>query len=98
VSILAEPPVAIVDKVVDQKGTRAAAEEFIKYLYTDEAQETIAKWGYRPSNAAILERHKDTLPPFKKLFTIKDVAGSWREAQKKFFSQGGIFDQVYYPQ
>ena len=96
-TILAEPPVAIVDKVVDQRGTRAAAEEFIKYLYTDEAQEIIAKWGYRPSNAAILGKHKDTLPPFKKLFTIKDVAGSWREAQKKFFGDGGVFDQIYQP-
>lgn len=96
-TILAEPPVAIVDKVVDQRGTRAAAEEFIKYLYTDEAQEIIAKWGYRPSNAAILEKHKGTLPPFKKLFTIKDVAGSWRDAQKKFFAEGGVFDQIYQP-
>jgi sulfate/thiosulfate transport system substrate-binding protein len=97
-SILAEPPVAIVDKNVDAKGTRAAAEDFVKYLYTDEAQEIIAKWGYRPASAAILEKHKATLPPFKKLFTIKDVAGSWREAQKKFFSDGGLFDQVYRPQ
>src|SRR6185295_8647632 len=65
VTILAEPPVAIVDKVVDLNGSRAAAEEFIRYLYTDEAQEIIAKWGYRPSNAAILEKHRDRLPPFK---------------------------------
>jgi len=96
VSILAEPPVAIVDKVVDQKGTRAAAEEFIKYLYTDEAQETIARWGYRPSSAAILEKHQDRLPPFRKLFTIREVAGSWREAQKKFFGEGGVFDRIYH--
>ena len=89
---------AIVDKVVDQKGSRAAAEEFIKYLYTDEAQEIIAKWGYRPSTASILEKHRDRLPPFKKLFTIKDVPGSWREAQKKFFSEGGVFDQIYQAQ
>ncbi len=96
-TILAEPPVAIVDKNVDQKGTRDAAEAFIQFLYTDEAQEAVAKWGYRPSNPAILEKHKDTLPPFKKLFTIKDVAGSWREAQKKFFSEGGVFDTIYQP-
>jgi len=96
-TILAEPPVAVVDRVVDQRGTRAAAEEFIKYLYTDEAQELIAKWGYRPHNADILAKHKDRLPAFKKLFTIKDVAGSWREAQKKFFASGGIFDQIYQP-
>jgi sulfate/thiosulfate-binding protein len=96
-TILAEPPVAVVDRVVDQRGTRAAAEEFIKYLYTDEAQEIIAKWGYRPQNAEILAKHAGTLPPFKKLFTIKDVAGSWREAQKKFFASGGVFDQIYQP-
>ena len=96
-TILAEPPVAVVDKNVDAKGTRAAAEEFVKYLYTDEAQEIIAAWGYRPSNPAILEKHQAALPPFKKLFTVKDVAGSWREAQKKFFASGGIFDQIYQP-
>ena len=95
VSVLAEPPVAVVDKVVDQKGTRAAAEAFIAYLYTDEAQEVIARWGYRPTNGTVLERHKNTLPPIKKLFTIKEVAGSWREAQKKFFNDGGVFDQIY---
>ncbi|HVE40464.1 MAG TPA: sulfate ABC transporter substrate-binding protein [Planctomycetota bacterium] len=98
ITILAEPPVAIVDKVVDQKGTRAVTEEFVKYLYTDEAQEIIARWGYRPVDGKALERHKDTLPPFKKMFTIKEVAGSWREAQKKFFADGGVFDQVYHPQ
>jgi len=96
-TILAEPPVAVVDRVVDQRGTRAAAEEFIRFLYTDDAQEIIAKWGYRPQNAGILAKHADTLPPFKKLFTLKDVAGSWREAQKKFFASGGIFDQIYQP-
>jgi sulfate transport system substrate-binding protein len=96
-TILAEPPVAVVDRVVDQRGTRAAAEEFIKYLYTDEAQEIIARWGYRPQNATILAKHQDRLPPFKKLFTIKDVAGSWHEAQKKYFATGGVFDQIYQP-
>jgi sulfate transport system substrate-binding protein len=96
-TILAEPPVAVVDRVVDQRGTRAAAEEFIKFLYTDEAQEIIAKWGYRPQNAGILAKHADALPPIRKLFTIRDVAGSWHEAQKKFFSTGGVFDQIYQP-
>jgi sulfate transport system substrate-binding protein len=96
-TILAEPPVAIVDKNVDAKGTRAAAEEFVRYLYTDEAQEIIAKWGYRPSNPAILAKHQAALPPIRKLFTIKDVAGSWRDAQKKFFVEGALFDQIYQP-
>ena len=96
-TILAEPPVAVVDRVVDQRGTRAAAEEFLKYLYSDEAQEAIAAWGYRPQNAAILAKHQDRFPPFQKLFTIRDVAGSWHEAQKKFFATGGVFDQIYQP-
>lgn len=95
-TILAEPPVAIVDRNVDAKGTRAAAEEFIRYLYTDEAQDIIARWGYRPANPAILAKHRATLPPFRKQFTIREVAGSWREAQKKFFVEGGVFDQVYH--
>jgi sulfate transport system substrate-binding protein len=94
-TVLAEPPVAIIDKIVDQRGSRAAAEAFIQYLYTGEAQELIAKWGYRPHDAAVLEKHKDTLPPIKKLFTVRDVAGSWREAQKRFFGDGGVFDQIY---
>jgi sulfate transport system substrate-binding protein len=98
ITILAEPPVAIVDKVVDQKGTRTVAEDFIKFLYSDEAQEVIARWGYRPVDGKVLERHRQALPPFKKLFTIRELAGSWREAQKKFFADSGIFDQIYHPQ
>lgn len=98
VSILAEPPVAVVDKNVDKAGTRAVAEDFIKYLYTDEAQEIIGAWHYRPSNPSILAKFKETLPPFQKpLFTIAQVAGSWKDAQKKFFGDGGVFDQIYQP-
>ena len=96
VSILAEPPVAVVDKNVDKAGTRAVAEDFIKYLYTDEAQELIGAWHYRPSNPSILAKFKETLPPFQKpLFTIAQVAGSWTNAQKKFFGDGGVFDRIY---
>jgi sulfate/thiosulfate-binding protein len=94
-SILAEPPVAIVDKNVDRAGTRAVAEDFVRWLYTDEAQEVIGRWFYRPSNPAILAKFGATLPPFKKLFTVTEVAGSWAEAQKKFFGDGGIFDKIY---
>ncbi|HEX7897296.1 MAG TPA: sulfate ABC transporter substrate-binding protein [Planctomycetota bacterium] len=97
-SILAEPPVAVVDKNVDQAGTRAVAEEFIRFLYTDEAQEVIGAWHYRPSNPAILAKFGATLPPFKKLFTIADVAGTWKDAQKKYFGDGGVFDKIYEPQ
>ena len=73
------------------------AEAYLRFLYTDEAQEIIAKWGYRPQNAEILAKHRDTLPAVRKLFTIRDVAGSWHEAQKKYFSTGGLFDQIYQP-
>ena len=97
VSILAEPPVAIVDRNVDKAGTRPLAEAFIQYLYTDEAQEIIGRRHYRPSNPSILAKYKETLPPFKKLFTIAEVAGSWKDAQKKFFGDGGVFDQIYQP-
>jgi sulfate/thiosulfate-binding protein len=96
-TVQAEPPVAIVDRVVDQRGTRAAAEAFIRFLYTDPAQELIAKWGYRPTNPAILERHRKTLPSFRKLFTVRDVAGSWREAQNKFFGESGLFERICQP-
>jgi sulfate transport system substrate-binding protein len=96
-SILAEPPVAIVDRNVDLNGTRAIAEDFIRFLYSDEAQEVIAQAGYRPSSRAILEHHRATLPSLKRLFTIREIAGSWKEAQKKFFAEGGVFDRVSGP-
>jgi sulfate transport system substrate-binding protein len=97
-SIRAEPPVAMLDRNVDARGTRSLAEEFLKYLYSDEAQEAAARAGYRPSNPAVLERHRGTLPPFRRLFTLKDVAGTWTAAQKKFFAEGGVFDRVYEPE
>ena len=93
-SILAEPPVAIVDTNVDANGTRALAEEFLKFLYSDDAQEIAAQSGYRPANAEILRRHAATLPPVKRLFTIQEIAGTWKEAQKKFFADGGVFDRI----
>jgi len=97
-SILAEPPVALIDRNADARGTRAAAEEYLRFLYTDEAQEVIARAGFRPSSAATLERHRASFPPFRRLFTVKEVAGGWKEAQKKFFAAGGVFDQVYRPE
>jgi sulfate/thiosulfate-binding protein len=96
VSILAEPPVAVVDKVVDQKGTRAAAEAYLKFLYTPEAQEIIASDHYRPRRAAALSAHAADLPPVP-VFTIYNVAGDWTQAQAKFFADGGVFDQIYKP-
>jgi sulfate transport system substrate-binding protein len=96
-SIRAEPPVAIVDKTVDARKSRELAEAFVRYLYEDEAQEAIGTWFYRPSNPAILAKFSATLPPFKRLFTIAEVAGSWKEAQSKFFADGGLFDKIYQP-
>jgi sulfate transport system substrate-binding protein len=96
-SIRAEPPVAIVDKHVAVNGTADIARAFIEYLYTDEAQEAMGRWYYRPSNPAILEKFRQTLPPFRKLFTIAEVAGTWTEAQKNFFDDGGVFDRLYAP-
>lgn len=94
-SIRAEPPVALVDKNVDRRKSRELAEAFVRFLYEDEAQEAIGTWFYRPSNPAILAKFSATLPPFKKLFTIAEVAGSWKAAQKKFFDDGGVFDTIY---
>jgi sulfate/thiosulfate-binding protein len=96
-SILAEPPVAVVDKYVDQHGTRAAAEAYLKYLYTDAGQDIAAKNFYRPRNAAVLAKYKSQFPDIQ-LFTITDVAGPWKEVQPKHFADHGIFDQLYKPQ
>ncbi|REJ25688.1 MAG: sulfate transporter subunit [Bacillaceae bacterium] len=96
VSILAEPPVAVVDKVVDKKGTREVAEEYLKYLYTEEGQELAAKHYYRPTLPKVAEKYKDTFPKLE-LFTVDELFGGWREAQKKHFDDGGIFDQIYQP-
>ncbi|MGN5150308.1 sulfate ABC transporter substrate-binding protein [Aeromonas enteropelogenes] len=96
VSILAEPPVAVVDKVAKKHGTEAVAKGYLKYLYSDEGQRIIAKYHYRPSNPAIL---KETAAQFPKLtlFTVKELEGDWNKAQQKHFAQGGLFDQIYQP-
>lgn len=96
VSIRAEPFVAWVDANIDRRGTRAAAEAYLKYLYTDEAQETIAKHWYRPINKAIRDRHVDELPELK-LFEVTVTARDWDDAQKKFFGDGAVFDQIFIP-
>ncbi|TSI06840.1 sulfate ABC transporter substrate-binding protein [Lysinibacillus sp. BW-2-10] len=92
-SILAEPPVAVVDKVVDKKGTREVAEAYLQYLYTEEGQEIAAKNYYRPRNEAILEKYKDQFQTLD-LITI-DEFGGWQEAQKTHFVDGGVFDEIY---
>ncbi|RUL48055.1 sulfate ABC transporter substrate-binding protein [Lysinibacillus antri] len=92
-SILAEPPVAVVDKIVDKKGTREVAEGFLNYLYSEEGQEIAAKNYYRPRNEAVLEKYKDQFENLE-LVTIEDFGG-WQEAQKVHFADGGTFDEIY---
>ncbi|WP_431603400.1 sulfate ABC transporter substrate-binding protein [Bordetella petrii] len=95
-SILAEPPVAIVDRNVDRKGTRKVAEAYLKFLYTPEAQEIIAQNYYRPINKDVAAKYRDKFPDLK-LVKLGDVFGTWREAQKAHFSDGGTFDQIFLP-
>jgi sulfate transport system substrate-binding protein len=96
VSILAEPPVAVVDKVADKRGTRKVAEAYLNFLYTDEAQDIIAKNYYRPAVDKAAKKYASQFPNIK-LFTIQEVAGGWTAAQKAHFADGGIFDQIYKP-
>lgn len=96
VSILAEPPVAVVDKFADKHGTRKVAEAYLNYLYTDEAQDIIAKNYYRPATDKAAKKYASQFAKVK-LFTIEQVAGGWTAAQKAHFADGGIFDQIYQP-
>jgi sulfate transport system substrate-binding protein len=96
VSILAEPPVAVVDKVVDKRGTRKVAEAYLNFLYTDQAQAIIAKNYYRPGIEKEAKKYAAQFPNVK-LFKITDVAGDWTTAQKTHFADGGVFDQIYQP-
>jgi sulfate transport system substrate-binding protein len=95
-SILAEPPVAVVDKVVDRRGTRAVAEAYLKFLYTEAGQEIAAKNHYRPRDPKVAKRHAGEFTQVK-LFTIDEAFGGWDEAQAAHFSDGGVFDQIYTP-
>jgi sulfate transport system substrate-binding protein len=93
-SILAEPPVAVVDSVADKKGTRAAAEAYLKYWYTPEGQEIAARNSYRPRDPDVAKKHEAEFAKIE-LFTIDDVFGGWTKAQKDHFGEGGMFDQIY---
>jgi sulfate/thiosulfate transport system substrate-binding protein len=93
-SILAEPPVSIVDKVVDKKGTRKVAQAYLEYLYTPEGQEIAAKNYYRPRLDSVAKKYASTFPKIK-LVTIDEVFGGWQKAQKTHFADGGVFDQIY---
>jgi sulfate transport system substrate-binding protein len=96
ISILAEPPVAVVDKVVDRRGTRKLAEAYLQFLYTDEGQEIAAQNYYRPINEKIAKKYATQYPKLK-LFTIEEITGGWDKAQKTHFADGGLFDQIYLP-
>ena len=93
-SILAEPPVAVVDKVVDRRGTRRIAEAYVKYLYTPEAQEIIARHYYRPRSAAVAAKYASRFPKMS-LLQIDRNFGGWKRAQAAHFNDGGLFDQIF---
>ena len=95
-SILAEPPVSVVDRFAEKRGNREVAEAYLKFLYTPEAQEIEARHHYRPRNQEVAQRHASEFPQIK-LFTLSEVFGSWQQAQKTQFDDGGVFDQIYKP-
>jgi sulfate transport system substrate-binding protein len=93
-SILAEPTVSLVDKVVDKKKTRKVAEAYLNHLYSDEAQDIIGANFYRPTGEKAKAKYASSFPKLE-LFTIDAAFGGWAKAQKTHFSDGGIFDQIY---
>ena len=95
-SVLAQPSVAVVDSVVDNKGSRKVAEAYLRYLYSDEAQDLAAKWFYRPRSTAVAAKYASQFPAVK-LFTVPEKFGSWAQAKAAHFGDGGIFDQIYQP-
>ncbi|MFH1680854.1 MAG: sulfate ABC transporter substrate-binding protein [Candidatus Eisenbacteria bacterium] len=93
-SILAEPPVTVIDRVVDRRGTREIAAAYLEYLYSPAGQEIAAKHYYRPRTESVAEKYADRFPEVK-LFTIDEVFGGWKEAQSTHFAEGGVFDRIY---
>ena len=93
-SILAEPPVSVVDKVVDKKGTRAVAQAYLQYLYSPEGQEIAARHFYRPIDDKVAAKYAKNFPKID-LFTVDAVFGGWTKAQKTHFADGGVFDKIY---
>jgi len=96
VSVLCEPTVSIVDKVVDKKGTRAVAQAYLEYLYSPEGQEIAAKRYYRPRSEAVAKKYASQFPKVK-LFALAEIIGNWQKTNKIHFADGGVFDQVYQP-
>jgi len=97
VSILAEPPVAVVDSVAKRHGTEAIARAYLEFLYTEEGQEISARHGYRPSSDAVAKRYATRFPPMT-LFTVDELFGGWATAQKDHFDAGALFDQMMSPE
>lgn len=97
ISVQAEPPVSVVDSVVDKKGTRAEAEEYLKYLWSDQGQKIAADNFLRPRNAQILAQYADRFPKLELIDAQKEF-GPWSGIQKTHFADGGVFDQIYTPQ
>ncbi|HEX9291275.1 MAG TPA: sulfate ABC transporter substrate-binding protein [Anaeromyxobacteraceae bacterium] len=95
-SILAEPPVAVVDRVVEKRGTGAVAKAYLEFLYTEQGQEIAARNSYRPRSAAVAARHAGAFPRLV-LFTVDDTFGGWTKAQATHFADGGVFDAIYQP-
>jgi len=93
ISILAEPPVALVDTVADRRGTRQVSEAYLQFLYTPAAQEIAAKHYYRPRDAAVAERYRETFRPLN-IFTIDTAFGGWGKAQAAHFDDGGVYDRL----
>jgi sulfate transport system substrate-binding protein len=93
-SIKAEPHLAVVDANVDRKGTREVAEAYLTFVYTEPAQEIIAKHYYRPIAGSVLEKHRDQFPDLQ-LFPVDSFVRDWDEAQQRFFADKGVFDQIY---
>jgi sulfate transport system substrate-binding protein len=96
VSILAQPPVAWVDNVVDKRGTRKVAQAYLEYLYTEKGQEIIGRNFYRPVDAKVAARFSTQFPKLT-LLTVDELFGGWQKAQKTHFADGGVFDQIYQP-
>jgi sulfate transport system substrate-binding protein len=94
ISILAEPSVAVVDRVANRHGTTQVATEYLKYLYSPEGQEIAARHYFRPRNAAVAKKYAARFPKMR-LFTIDDLFGGWGNAQRTHFGDGGVFDQIY---
>ncbi len=93
VSILAEPPVTWVDAVVNKRGTSAVAQAYLEHLYSAEGQEIAAKHYYRPRLEAVAQKYGGAFPKVS-LFTVDEIFGGWQKAQKRHFSDGGVFDQI----